>query len=168
METVIQKGDVVLRAKSREVGIHELSTPEMKNVLRKMTETLTLCEDGVALAAPQIAESLRIFVVSPRAWKNATPPKGESLVYINPKIVKLSKKREILDEGCLSVRGIFGKTKRAARATVTALDENGKEFTRGAGGLLAQIFQHEIDHLDGVLFIDHATDLVKYEKEKTV
>ena len=71
----------------------------------------------------------------------------------------LSKKRQILDEGCLSVRPLFGKVERSEKATVTAYDENGKKFTRGGSGLLAQIFQHEIDHLNGILFIDKATDL---------
>ena len=69
-----------------------------------------------------------------------------------------------MDEGCLSVKTHYGKTKRHERATVRAYDEHGNFFERGAGGILAQAFQHEIDHLNGMLFIDHATDLVTAEE----
>ena len=81
------------------------------------------------------------------------------MVFINPKISKLSREKEWVPEGCLSVRPLYGKTLRSKKATVVAYDENGKKFTRGASGLLAQIFQHETDHLDGILFIDHAKDI---------
>jgi peptide deformylase len=80
-------------------------------------------------------------------------------VYVNPEFSKKSRKRVHMDEGCLSVRGKYGTTLRFERATVRAKDEHGNVFERGAGGLLAQAFQHEIDHLDGILFIDQATDL---------
>ena len=64
-----------------------------------------------------------------------------------------------MPEGCLSVRPLYGKTFRSTKATITAYNKNGKKFTRGASGLLAQIFQHETDHLNGILFIDHAKDI---------
>ena len=83
----------------------------------------------------------------------------KDLIFINPKISKLSREKEWLPEGCLSVRWLYGDTFRSKKATVTAYDENGKKFTRGASGLLAQIFQHETDHLKGVLFIDHAKNI---------
>jgi peptide deformylase len=122
----------------------------------------------VAIAAPQIGESLRIFIVSGRAFdiekgiydENAKKPKSEDLVCINPKIDRLSRDKADMDEGCLSVRYLYGKVKRSKKATVTAYNESGKKFTRGGSGLLAQIFQHETDHLDGVLFIDKAKDVV--------
>src|SRR5262245_9743195 len=76
---------------------------------------------------------------------------GRDVVFINPKISKLSRDKEWTPEGCLSVRWLYGKTHRSKKATVAAYDENGKKFTRGASGLLAQIFQHETDHLDGIL-----------------
>ncbi len=72
-----------------------------------------------------------------------------------------------MDEGCLSVRGIYGKTYRYNRATVRAQDENGVTFVRGGGGLLAQIFQHETDHLEGILFTDHAIDLYEFYPDET-
>lgn len=80
-------------------------------------------------------------------------------VFINPKISKLSREKEWVPEGCLSVRWLYGKTFRSKKATITAYDENGKKFTRGASGLLAQIFQHETDHLNGILFTDHAKEI---------
>jgi peptide deformylase len=124
----------------------------------------------VAIAAPQIGISLRIFVVSRkvemlvRGEENMTKTEIASLkddVYINPEIKKLSRQKNRLDEGCLSVRYFYGKVERSEKATVTALDENGKKFTKGASGLLAQVFQHETDHLNGILFIDKADDIVE-------
>ena len=87
--------------------------------------------------------------------------KFSDVVYINPEIKKLSRTKTRVDEGCLSVRYLYGKVERSEKATVTAYDENGHKFTRGGSGLLAQIFQHEIDHLNGILFIDKADDIVE-------
>ena len=127
-----------------------------------MTEALESQGDGVAIAAPQIGESLRIFVVSGKELKNADKNyKGSEdyLVFINPEIIKTSKEKQEVEEGCLSIRWKYGKVKRAKKVTLRAYDENGKVLERGASGLLSQIFQHEIDHLDGILFVDHATDI---------
>ena len=85
--------------------------------------------------------------------------KEKNLVFINPEIIKLSKEKKKVDEGCLSVRPLFGKIERRVRAKVRAYDPSGQIFERGGSGLLAQIFQHEIDHLNGILFIDKATDI---------
>ena len=129
-----------------------------------MKAALAAQDDGVAIAAPQIGVSLRIFVVSKRIYEILYPEKeGEEkasdLVFINPEILKLSKEREEMEEGCLSVRYLYGRIERAKKAKVKARDENGKWFEIGGSGLLAQIFQHETDHLDGKLFIDFATDV---------
>jgi peptide deformylase len=83
----------------------------------------------------------------------------EDLVFINPEIIKKSKEVKEMEEGCLSVRWLYGKVKRSNKVTVKAIDQTGKEFVMGASSLLAQIFQHEIDHLDGILFTDKAKDL---------
>lgn len=166
--TIVQRNEPVLRKMAEKVPVTEIKSEEIQKILKDMSTALATQDDGVAIAAPQIAVPLRIFVVSkkveimlkgleelPEAEKN----KIKDSAYINPEIKKISKKKQILDEGCLSVRPIFGKVERAEKVTVTAYDENGKKFTRGGSGLLAQIFQHEIDHLDGILFIDKATDL---------
>lgn len=167
---IVQTGEPVLRQIAMKVPVSEIKTEKIQKILLNMSMALETQEDGVAIAAPQIAVPLRIFVISKKVeimMKNLEDaPESEKAgikdgVYINPEIKKLSKKKQILDEGCLSVRPIFGKVERSEKATVTAYDENGKKFTRGGSGLLAQIFQHETDHLNGVLFIDKATDLVK-------
>jgi len=167
MIEIIQKNNKVLRDISEAVPVKEIPSPKIQKIIRDMKEALESQEDGVAIAAPQIGVSMRIFVVSHRAFE--IPPKTDSEkteysqkgdpVFINPKILKLSKKKEMLDEGCLSVRWLYGSVKRSINATVEAYDEKGNKFTRGAGGLLAQIFQHEIDHLNGILFIDKAKDV---------
>ncbi len=165
MKKIVQKDSPVLRQTAIEVKVSDISTPKIQKVIAEMKEALATQDDGVAIAAPQIGYSLRIFVVSKKVAminKKVTPEDEENYkdtIYINPSIKKVSKEKRMLEEGCLSVRYLYGKVKRSEKAIVEALDENGKKFKRGGTGLLAQIFQHEIDHLDGVLFIDKATDL---------
>jgi peptide deformylase len=81
------------------------------------------------------------------------------MYFINPVIVKKSRETQVLEEGCLSIRYLYGKVRRSKKITVRAYDENGVLFERGASGLLAQIIQHENDHLDGILFVDKAMDV---------
>lgn len=163
---IIQKGAQTLRKKAKEVNIEKISDPEIQQILKDMSEALFAEKDGVAIAAPQINIPLRIFLVSGHIFdKEAVEKNDKSLktspdiVFINPEIIKLSQKKEWLDEGCLSVRGKFGKVRRATKATVSAYNEKGEKFVRGGSGLLAQIFQHEIDHLDGILFTEKAKHL---------
>jgi peptide deformylase len=164
---IVQIGDQVLRDTAKEVHVKDIASKKIKDVLKKMQKALNGEGDGVAIAAPQIGESLRIFIVSGRAFdiennefEEGKTPKAKDMVCINPVLTKLSRDKRDMDEGCLSVRWKYGKVKRSEKATVTAYDENGKKFTRGGSGLLAQIFQHETDHLNGTLFIDKATDVV--------
>lgn len=168
MIEIVQNGHKALREKAKEVPIGEITGKKIQKVLADMKKALLSQDDGVAIAAPQIGETLRIFVVSGRAFdiesgdyeENKSKPIASDLVFINPVITKLSRDKEDMDEGCLSVRYLYGKVKRSKKASIEAYDENGKKFRRGASGLLAQIFQHETDHLDGVLFIDKAKDVV--------
>ncbi len=153
-----------LRATSHDVKKGEFGSEMLKNLINEMETALSAEEDGVALAAPQIGISKRIFVVSPKAYEEDA--KWKPLVFINPVIKKVSKKKEEMQEGCLSVRWIYGTTKRHIGATVEAYDVMGNKFTFGATGLIAHIFQHEIDHLDGVLFIDHGYNLEEYKSEE--
>ena len=102
---------------------------------------------GVGLAAPQIGVSMRLSVI------DIVGDKSEQLVIINPEIISSSGKKEF-DEGCLSVPGAYDKVIRAEQVTVKALDRFGKPFEMSAEGLLAECFQHEIDHLNGKLFVD--------------
>ncbi len=91
---------------------------------------------------------------------------ANNLVFINPEIIKSSHKRSWIPEGCLSVRGLYGEVSRADKVTVRAYNELGKIFTRGGSGLLAQIFQHETDHLNGILFIDTARNIEEVTHKK--
>jgi len=172
---IIQKGEPVLRETARNVEIQNINTPKIQKIISDMTLALDSQLDGVAIAAPQINIPLRIFVISKKVEsiiKAEKDPlenellKKRELVYINPEIIKLSRSKIRVDEGCLSVRYLYGKVNRAQKATITAYDEHGKKFTRGASGLLAQIFQHEIDHLNGILFIDKADDIVEILPQK--
>ena len=163
---ILQKEEAVLRKIAEEVPIAQIKTLKIKKILKEMSGALKSQGDGVAIAAPQIGYSLRIFVVAGKIFDKDFEQNKENLltdikdvVFINPKISKLSRDKEWLPEGCLSVRPLYGKTWRSKKATVTAYDENGKKFMRGASGLLAQIFQHETDHLNGILFIDHAKEI---------
>lgn len=122
--------------------------------LRKALKTYKV--DGftaVAIAAPQIGVSKRLFLISDQSNDRDSLP---DIVAINPIIVKFSKKTRVVGEGCLSISDYYGLVKRSTNVTVRAQDEHGTWFERGAGGLLAQIIQHECDHLDGILFTDRA------------
>lgn len=166
MAKIVQNGNPVLRSTAKPVPIKEIGSPKIKKILKQMSEALAKEDDGVALAAPQIGELLQIFIVSGKVSTPEGKPLAPDLVFINPEIIKTSRKKVKLDEGCLSVRWWYGKVKRADKVTLTAYDENGKRFTRHASGLWAQIFQHETDHLNGVLFIDKAEQLEEIDPKQ--
>ncbi len=172
MIEIVQNGHPALRKIASEVSRATISKPKIQKVLKDMAQALHSQDDGVAIAAPQIGVSLRIFIVSGRIFeedfirgkkpeKTARKIKSihKDLAFINPVFKKISKDRKLLAEGCLSVRPLYGKVRRATKATMEAYDEHGKRFTMSASGLLAHIFQHETDHLDGILFIDKARDI---------
>lgn len=160
----MSKNDIItlpnteLRKRSQKVGI---ITEEVKATVRRM-EAATIDweqsrehEVGVALAAPQIDTLLKIIVV-----RNNFDDKDDHTftVFINPVITKYEGVIEEDFEGCLSVKDIYGKVPRYTKVRVKALGLNGREFRVTAEGFLARIFQHEIDHLQGKLFIDHIKD----------
>lgn len=167
MTNIVQKDTKegkVLREIAKEVSPKEIGTSKLSKILQDMRIALEGEDDGVALAASQIGISKKIFVVSPRVF--IRNPDEMQLVFINPEIIKISSDRKLIEEGCLSVRWWYGKTRRASLATIKALDEDGNEFTLKGKGLLAQIFQHEVDHLNGILFSDHAKKLIEIEPPK--
>src|SRR5690606_13480032 len=110
-------------------------------------------DDSAAIAAPQIGALLRIFIISRSILPEKEDGAVNDLVFINPKILKHSRTKSALEEGCLSVRWLYGEVERFDKVTVEALDETGRRVVYGASGIIAQAFQHEIDHLDGILFI---------------
>ena len=132
-ETIIQideTKDNPLRQECRAITKEEFSSVYLRDVISAMSKALKAESDGVAIAAPQIGIPLRIFVVSENSYEEGT--KNKPLVFINPRIIKRSKKTAILQEGCLSVRWIYGKTNRALLATVESFDIDGNKFTYGS------------------------------------
>jgi len=162
MTTIVQEPTPVLRAVAAPVPLTTITSPEVQRIIADMKKALAQADDGVAIAAPQIGESVRIFVVSEKASKRFNEP----AVFINPEIIRIGKQKEELSEGCLSVRWKYGLIKRATSATVRAYNAKGHEFVMPGRGLLAQIFQHEIDHLNGILFIDTARNIEDIPPEK--
>jgi peptide deformylase len=147
-----------LRQRSRKVG---LVSSEILKIIDDMKQATLMWEDsrqyeiGVALAAIQLDQLYRIFIV-----KNDFEDKGnrDFTVFINPEITKLE--GEIVEdfEGCLSIKDIYGRVPRYSKAKIKATDINGREFRVTAQGFLARVFQHEVDHTNGILFIDHIKD----------
>lgn len=119
--------------------------------------------EGIGLAAPQVGKNIQACIIG----KEALPKEfTKDLPLINPEFYKLSKKKEIDTEGCLSVPGTFGKVTRYKDIMVTALNERGEKIEFEAHGFFARVIQHEVDHLNGMLFVDKATDLYQVEKEQ--
>lgn len=167
----------VLRQVAKSVPLKDIRTKKLGDIITRMKSALHEQEDGVAIAAPQIGIGLRIFVVSGKAQDmyrgrnkklhtKENAEKKEDIVFINPEIVKISKKKRKMEEGCLSVRWLYGEVNRHEKVIVKGYDESSKLVTAGASGLLSQIFQHEIDHLNGVLFTDKAENLRDLPPEK--
>ncbi len=150
--------DNVLRQKAKKVSSIDTS---VQRLIDNMIETMQSA-NGVGLAAPQIGKSLRVIVLQ--------MPGEEPQVIINPEIVKSSGEQEVT-EGCLSVPGYYGEIKRSAEVTVKGMDRHGKVMRIKGTGLMAEALEHEIDHLNGVLYVDHIEDdgkLYKIEQaEKT-
>ncbi|MBI4262607.1 peptide deformylase, partial [Candidatus Uhrbacteria bacterium] len=132
------------------VIVHEFQDAKLRKLVHDMRETM-IHADGVGIAAPQIGSDLRIAIV-------AAPNEGERVI-VNPKITRTSWRRWVMDEGCLSVPGTFGPVRRPWKITVRYHDTNGALHEEKVGGMLARVFQHEIDHLNGILFIDKAKKL---------
>lgn len=141
---IYKLGEEVLRKKAVPVQPEEIND-SLRETFNEMFETM-LAADGVGLAAPQIGDSRRYFVI--------ISDDEVRRVFINPQIVSTSNDLCDYDEGCLSLPGFNENIKRPSKVTVQALNENGKPFTLNADGLLARIIQHEYDHLEGIVYID--------------
>lgn len=182
MTTILpQEDNPALRSISREIPQGEIQSPRIRKLIRGMEQLLSTEEYGVALAAVQVGAPVRLFIVSGKALtrgarnapdeenkkKREDPPAGSAAIpnqiYINPVLLKRSRGKINKHEGCLSIRGTWGIVPRAEKATIRAFDGKGKEFTRGATGFLAHIFQHEMDHLEGILYTDKAIEM--YDEE---
>ena len=142
--------------------IKEFDDPVLQKLIDDMIPTMYE-RDGIGLAAPQINYSLQLAVIvpDPTRFQDFKDKKEEAIVIINPRIEKHSLRKESQEEGCLSVPKYFGPVKRWKSVTVSFYDRNGAKQVMKSSGLLAKVFQHEIDHLKGVLFIDKASRVYK-------
>ncbi|MCY6370702.1 peptide deformylase [Clostridium ganghwense] len=141
-------GDNILRKKSRQI---ENIDDRVLTLLKDMADTLHNTENGAALAAPQVGILKRAIVID----------MGQGIIYlINPEIVETEGKQKVV-EGCLSIPNKWGKLIRPKKVKVKALNEKGQEFIITGEGDLAKCLCHEIDHLDGILFIDKVTEFIE-------
>lgn len=185
---IVREPNRVLRKKAADVTIRDIAAQKIRKLIDAMKAALATTPDGVGLAAPQVGESLRIFIVSEEAeeidraekegWerrsrknpaeKNECPYEKRAwkyYVFINPVLKNSSRRKLPGPEGCLSVPGKFGEVARHEKISMEAYDEHGKKFRRNASRFFARVMQHELDHLDGVLFIDKAENLFNVEKD---
>ncbi len=151
LRTIRTIGDPILRKKTHLVDPTHLGSRDLSTIIRDMIDTL-IDEKGLGIAAPQVGSELRIAIINGQDGPFAV---------INPHIVARSIRTETDEEGCLSIPGVYGLVKRSKSVTVTYLDFEGTAHREKASGLLARVFQHEIDHLDGILFIDHTKKFTK-------
>ena len=151
--TIRMLPDPILRQKAKQVKV---IGPSVKKLIKDMLETMHAVPGRAGLAAPQVGVSLRVIVIDKQE-------EGDDIVLINPEIVK-TKGERILQEGCLSIPGYFGEIKRAEKVTAKGKKPDGTEVRVRAEGLLAEALEHEVDHLNGILYIDHLESPDKLQK----
>ena len=149
---VARMGYPMLRTRARPLEPDEISTPRIQQLIDDMFETMRDSE-GIGLAGPQVYESIRLFVAGVDDEERMMPP----VVMINPEVTPVGSDVEEDWEGCLSIPDIRGRVSRATDIKVRALDRHGKPISMTADGFPARVIQHEVDHLDGVLFFDRMT-----------
>lgn len=132
----------ILRKKSEPVL--DINNSEIQEIIEDMLQILKI-KEGAGLAAPQIGKFFRIFIAN---------LERNIYIFINPKIIKVSNKKRAMEEGCLSVPGVYLNIERPAKIAIEAADRHGKKFKLKAGGILSRVIQHEIDHLEGILITD--------------
>lgn len=142
-------GDPVLRRKTKKV---EKVTPDVRKLIDDMLQTMR-DKQGIGLAAPQVGIGLRVAVVE-LDKDDDLPGSGQTYILVNPELAQTSVEEDVGQEGCLSIPGWRGMVQRPARVTVRAMDKDGKRIKFDAEGYVARAIQHEIDHLDGILYTD--------------
>ena len=152
---ILKLPNASLRRSSEVIGEDRITTKEFEELCADLEETM-IKKEGVGLAAPQIGKNVRLIVVNTK--------KGPIMLF-NPKIVKKSWLKEWGEEGCLSVPMVFGDVRRHKKITCVFCNRRGTKDKINASGFLARVIQHEIDHLDGILFVDKAKNLQKIDEE---
>jgi len=161
---IITDPNPILHKSADEVGAEQIKSAKFKKLIADMTETM-YAKDGVGIAAPQVAESVRLFVVA----KKYSPIKNnKDLVLVNPVWEKKSILKKWDAEGCLSVPNTYGDVKRYLKIKVNGLDESGTPIEFMAEGFPARIIQHETDHVNGILFIEKAKKIHKIENQQDI
>jgi peptide deformylase len=162
---IVKHPNDILRRKAQSVGEVD---DDIRRLLDDMVDTMRAAP-GVGLAGPQVDVPQRVIVVEygeePEDSENGKPPKKDLYTLVNPEITRSSTETEIATEGCLSIPGLVGEVERATSVTVKALNRRGQPVKIKAKGWLARIFQHEIDHINGILFIDRAVKVHSIEPE---
>ncbi len=158
---ILTEPNATLRKVGAPIAPADLLSGKYKQLIADMAETM-YSSDGVGIAAPQVRESIQLCVIA----KQYNPMNlDQDLVLINPVWEKLSILKKTDEEGCLSVPNIYGKVRRYTKIKVKALDKTGKPVNFIAKDFPARVIQHEVDHLNGILFIEKAKNLHKIEKE---
>ncbi len=164
----------ILREMTEDIDTKEISDKNLQDFILSMAETMANAQ-GIGLAAPQVGSKRRICIISYDIFARETEKKEfniknyrpqntqNSIVLINPYIIKKSLRKIVLEEGCLSIPGIYGTVKRPREIKVKYIDMDGQEVVLTAGGWLSRVIQHEVDHLNGILFTDK---IIKYVSDK--
>lgn len=165
----------ILRQKSAAVATDKIKSREFQQLLDNMIETMSAAQ-GIGLAAVQVGQLYRVTVIDKQICKNTPPTKiysrgrdnkscdAKACIFINPVIKHRSFKKNVIEEGCLSIPGIYGLVKRPAKITVEFLNRQGQAVKIKTAGLLARVLQHEIDHMNGVLFIDKVINYTQTQR----
>ena len=149
----------MLRTPGQLVDLSTLENTDMQELIDQMITSMHQAE-GIGLAAPQIGRSLRLTVIAGEVQGHREP-----LILINPVVEVIGTEQNTGEEGCLSITGVFGQVVRASRIRVKAFDRRGQLFVTTAEDLFARVILHEVDHLNGVLFIDRATSITKGQEK---
>lgn len=151
-------GDPLLRKKAKTI---EKDHPQLDEIINNMWETMYY-SDGVGLAAPQVGMSIRMFVIDASSGADEEPElEGFKKVFINPEIIEIKGEEWTMNEGCLSLPEIREDVVRPDEVTIKYQDENFEEHTETYSGFAGRVIQHEYDHLEGILFVDHLSPLRK-------
>lgn len=152
-----KKEEKFLRRKASKFDFKKHNKKEIRELVKKMRVVMKKV-NGIGLSANQIGLDMRVFTAQ---------PEKKFYTVFNPEIIKESDEKVDMEEGCLSVPNLYGSVERAEKVTLTGFDINNKKLKIKAWGLLARVFQHEIDHLNGILFIDKCKEVHKIEEAST-
>lgn len=164
IKDIVQLGNPKIRKISKNLILKDINSNKIKVLIKNLIDSMR-AENLIGISAPQINESLRIFVTEIRQTKNRNLKEMDTLkIFINPKIIYFSKEKVSGYEGCGSVANsnLFGLVNRSKHIIIQALNEKGEKFELKARGLLARVIQHEYDHLDGILFVDKVINTKSY------